>query len=615
MKNKVLHIIALLVVFMIAQSNSISRIHVDDEVSNAELDLNQFAFCTKTNVSQIFFDLSGVAYNNDTDRLVVVENGTPQAMELDLNGNYIRTINFNNFHDTEGIAYVGNNMFFVTEEQKRDIVLITIPPGNSNITINHPGNSSRINLGSTIGNVGLEGVAYDVVNDIIYVVKEKMPIAVYKVTNALARVGTTYSPPAAFDFNMTKSSYPGTYTDLAGTAITPFGTLLLLTQEGQHVVEVDPDSGAYLSDMSLSAAATPQPEGITVLNAGELVIVGEANEFMEYRMVGATCDDGNPCTENDVIDMNCNCTGIGTDIDKDGICDDQDSCPNLHNDLIGMSCNNGDPCTTNDIWQTNCQCEGTPMPDSDNDGVCDSEDNCPTLDNNLIGTACDDGIICTTGDSWQTNCLCEGIVTTDSDGDGICDAIDNCPDLNNNLIGNICSDGNMCTVGDTWRANCLCIGFQLQDSDFDGTCDIYDSCPQVDNALFGTACNDNDPCSLNDVWKETTCNCEGTTFDSDGDGICDGLDNCVYMANNDQLDSDNDGIGDVCQFDCAIEINQLDNYNMLPGTTEAVAKISTNRVLKRPRNSIYQAGQFVAMMSGFEVKKGATFIARIETCQ
>jgi len=54
---------------------------------------------------------------------------------------------------------------------------------------------------------------------------------------------------------------------------------------------------------------------------------------------------------------------------------------------------------------------------------------------------------------------------------------------------------------------------------------------------------------------------------------------------------------------------------MLNGTTEADATITTNRILKRPRNSTYRAGQFVTLTDGFEVKKGATFIARIESCQ
>ena len=34
--------------------------------------------------------------------------------------------------------------------------------------------------------------------------------------------------------------------------------------------------------------------------------------------------------------------------------------------------------------------------------------------------------------------------------------------------------------------------------------------------------------------------------DSDGDRVLDGDDNCPALANFDQLDSDNDGVGDAC---------------------------------------------------------------------
>jgi hypothetical protein len=35
--------------------------------------------------------------------------------------------------------------------------------------------------------------------------------------------------------------------------------------------------------------------------------------------------------------------------------------------------------------------------------------------------------------------------------------------------------------------------------------------------------------------------------DTDGDGVCNAVDNCPTVANLNQADSDNDGIGDACE--------------------------------------------------------------------
>jgi len=57
----------------------------------------------------------------------------------------------------------------------------------------------------------------------------------------------------------------------------------------------------------------------------------------------------------------------------------------------------------------------------------------------------------------------------------------------------------------------------------------------------------------------------GVDSDSDGDGALNQVDNCPSVENPDQLDSDNDGFGDACDFD-------LDN-NFLPDDLEIVADL------------------------------------------
>ncbi|MEL7161787.1 MAG: malectin domain-containing carbohydrate-binding protein, partial [Bacteroidota bacterium] len=59
----------------------------------------------------------------------------------------------------------------------------------------------------------------------------------------------------------------------------------------------------------------------------------------------------------------------------------------------GVRCNDGDPCTTEDVFTADCGCAGTPVPDTDNDGVCDLLDQCPGQDDTVVGPDCADPLM------------------------------------------------------------------------------------------------------------------------------------------------------------------------------------------------------------------------------
>ncbi len=136
----------------------------------------------------------------------------------------------------------------------------------------------------------------------------------------------------------------------------------------------------------------------------------------------------------------------------------------------------------------------------------------------------------------------------DTDADGIPDSNDNCPAIANSDQHD--SDDPPNGIGDA-----------CQDSDNDGIIDTGDNCDTVvnpdqansDDDLDGDACDtdkDNDsisdsedPCPYN---PENTCNPD---IDKDEDDIPNDSDNCPDIQNHDQIDSDGDGIGDVCDPD------------------------------------------------------------------
>ncbi|MEO8067202.1 MAG: hypothetical protein ABI599_05880, partial [Flavobacteriales bacterium] len=226
--------------------------------------------------------------------------------------------------------------------------------------------------------------------------------------------------------------------------------------------------------------------------------------------VGAACDDGIPCTINDVVSSSCLCGGTAAaDTDGDGICDLTDPCPLLPNLSNGQSCDDGDACTINDAV-TNCLCAGT-FQDTDNDGVCDAADPCPLLANLSPGNACNDGDACTVNDVVDAFCACNGSFV-DTDDDGICNANDNCPSQPG-VIGSPCDDGNACTINDVVTSTCQCQGSYLPDADGDGICDDQDDCPNTPGTI-GSVCDDGNANTVNDVLS-AICVCEGSPAPSD----------------------------------------------------------------------------------------------------
>jgi hypothetical protein len=98
------------------------------------------------------------------------------------------------------------------------------------------------------------------------------------------------------------------------------------------------------------------------------------------------------------------------------------------------------------------------------------------------------------------------------------------------------------------------------DTDGDGICDDEDNCPTTANADQVDFDNDNigDSCDP-DIDGDGVPNGSDTfprdaseSKDTDGDGIGDNSDNCPTVANADQADSNNDAIGDACTDDTTI---------------------------------------------------------------
>ena len=143
--------------------------------------------------------------------------------------------------------------------------------------------------------------------------------------------------------------------------------------------------------------------------------VGGALDANEIALIQAWIDTGAP--------EDCYCPPGSPDTDNDGICDASDNCPDMDDSLIGTPCDDGIPCTINDVYLSTCHCEGQPTPDSDFDGVCDTYDLAPlnpcTADGTIGAPEPADWVI-----SQSNDCDQDGIYVNEGDLDDFNSCID-----------------------------------------------------------------------------------------------------------------------------------------------------------------------------------------------
>ena len=223
---------------------------------------------------------SGLTFNPVTSTLFSVTNSPEGIHELNLDGSLIRTISLPvGIEDTEGITHLGGSRFAFLEERKRNVVIMDLNDVSgstislSNLTtfsLDVPGNDNQ----------GLEGIAYDSLNDTVYVTKELDDRAIYSftLTDALALGATTPYPVTTFLEN------PAGMIDLSGLHFDAIsGSLLMVSHESRRIVEVattGPNAGQQIS--SIFFPTIPQGEGVTMGNNREIYLAGEPNQLYRF---------------------------------------------------------------------------------------------------------------------------------------------------------------------------------------------------------------------------------------------------------------------------------------------------------------------------------------------
>lgn len=231
------------------------------------------------------FEASAVTWNRDTNTLFMLGDGGGFVMETTLAGTPIGTMRLaagaspqgTEFYDPEGLAYVGNGRFVMTEERSRTAVQFTYVADS---TLQRA-QTSTVKLATNVGNTGLEGLAYDPLTGGFVGVNERagsgaaqnifqtgIDFAAGTATNGGASTinNAPLFPAANVGFTTLNDVYA-----LANTS----GSANLLVLTHGAVAEMT-RSGSLVASLALpGVAAGYQVEGITMDMAGNLYLVSD----------------------------------------------------------------------------------------------------------------------------------------------------------------------------------------------------------------------------------------------------------------------------------------------------------------------------------------------------
>lgn len=226
---------------------------------------------------------SGITYNLDTNTLFAVVNSPELLLELSLEGDVLRRISLQGFDDTEGLTYLGEGHYAITEESRRCIVIIDSLDG-VDVLERDMYRSIAIPFAFTKRNRGFEGITVDRQTGSLYVVNEKRPRSLLQVDGLLdpAQININFSTPWDLESRTLGK------TDLAGLQfVAETNHLLILSEESKRLTEVDTEGNAYGylelggGDAGLDEAIE-QPEGVTVDADGNIYILSEPNLLYRF---------------------------------------------------------------------------------------------------------------------------------------------------------------------------------------------------------------------------------------------------------------------------------------------------------------------------------------------
>lgn len=236
--------------------------------------------------NKLAHESSAITYNKDTDTLFVVGDGGTAVVQVDKQGGLIDSMALATgsspqgtyFYDTEGLAYIGEGRFVLVEERYRQLNEFTYAAGT---TLGPTSEVRSVKLGTTIGNVGIEGLSHDPASGGYLLAKEATPQGIFQTTVDFA-TGTASNGSASTEnaINLFDPALVGlsSFNDVfALSNLLPAGAAgyehFLVLGAADGLVRMMDRAGNVLG--TLNVGGTAKNEGVTMDAQGNIYVVGE----------------------------------------------------------------------------------------------------------------------------------------------------------------------------------------------------------------------------------------------------------------------------------------------------------------------------------------------------
>ncbi len=276
---------------------------------------------------------SAVAWNWDSDTLLIVPDSGLVMVMVSKTGAVLSQMTMKNFADTEGLTYMGGGTYALSEERLGRAYKFTYVAGG---TLDR-NTLQSIAIGPNTGtNDGSEGVSFDPRDGSWVSIKEKNPQNVYRVTGSFATGASTYT-----DLFATAQLGVNDIADVLVLANVPgvvdgpdADNLLVLSQSSQRLLKVS-RTGQILGTLSLTSLAT-NPEGVTMDASQRLYICSDSTSPKLYVYAPAASDlctcpsdiDGDGVVGSGDLALTLldfgPCSGSAADLDHNSVCDSAD---------------------------------------------------------------------------------------------------------------------------------------------------------------------------------------------------------------------------------------------------------------------------------------------------